>query len=269
MGSKGQLPYCDREFLDAGVRVTRDEKCLKVQETVVADGLLSQEKGDVLVNLGESPKPSTMSENIVTIFRCEPKGLRFTQEVPQNNRLQFLDLRLVFKQMAGPVENDREMYSQRLTDKEVFTGFLTYDVIEHLRYSAEMAPATRVMLAASDRARHFSEAYFQIKRRFYMHLVQTTCRTALNNSSTERADMSHPLHADNCQFQENASCPALNWEFSWRDGRAVVYLNGDAHGGEFGFTKTPRTSVRAIVRPKCGRLVAFSGRNCHGVLPVF
>ncbi|XP_077520273.1 prolyl 3-hydroxylase 2-like [Amblyomma americanum] len=161
------------------------------------------------------------------------------------------------------------MYSHRLTDKEVFTGYRTYDVIEHLRYSAEMATATRVMLAASDRARLFSEAYFQLKRRLYMHLVQTTCRTALINSSTERADMSHPLHADNCQFQENASCPALSWEFSWRDVSAVVYLNDDAHGGEFVFTKTPRTSVRAIVRPKCGRLVAFSGRNCHGVLPVF
>ncbi|KAH7935037.1 hypothetical protein HPB52_003192 [Rhipicephalus sanguineus] len=81
--------------------------------------------------------------------------------------------------------------------------------------------------------------------------------------------MSHQIHADNCQYQDNASCPVLILDFGWRDFSAAVYLNDDAHGGELVFATTPRTSVRSIVRPKCGRMVSFNSRNPHGVLPVF
>ncbi|KAL1468181.1 hypothetical protein MTO96_041650 [Rhipicephalus appendiculatus] len=56
--------------------------------------------------------------------------------------------------------------------------------------------------------------------------------------------MSHPIHADNCQYQDNASCPVLILDFRWRDFSAAVYLNDDAHGGELVFATTPRTSVR-------------------------
>ncbi|XP_037556852.2 prolyl 3-hydroxylase 3-like [Dermacentor silvarum] len=156
-----------------------------------------------------------------------------------------------------------------MTNKELFAGFRTMDLTGKLKSSSEIATAMKVMLAASDRARLYSEAYFRLKRRLYMHLVQTNCRTAEQDSTTNRTDMSHPIHADNCQYQENASCPALNWQFSWRDFSAAVYLNDDAHGGEIVFATTPRTSIRSIVRPKCGRLVSFNSRNPHGVLPVF
>ncbi|KAH6940961.1 hypothetical protein HPB50_011169 [Hyalomma asiaticum] len=223
MCPKGQVPHCDKDFLDAGIKVAMDEDCLNGPQRLVADGLMSQEECDVLLKFGGSGLPGNG-------YRNEPHPM---------------------------------------TRKEVFVGFRAGDVIQELKNSAEIATAMRVMLAVSDRARLYSEAYFRLKRRLYMHLVQVNCRTAQNDSTTNRTDMSHVIHADNCQYQDNASCPALNWDFSWRDFSAAVYLNDDAHGGELVFARTPRTSIRSIVRPKCGRMVSFNSRNSHGVLPVF
>ncbi|XP_077548326.1 prolyl 3-hydroxylase 2-like [Haemaphysalis longicornis] len=138
-----------------------------------------------------------------------------------------------------------------------------------LHSSSDNETVIRLILAASDRARLFTEAYFRLKKRLYMHLVQVNCRTAFQDSTTNRTDMSHQIHADNCQFQDNASCPELNQEFKWRNFTAALYLNDDAHGGEIVFATTPRTKIRAIIRPKCGRMVSINSRNPHGVLPVF
>ncbi|XP_075740352.1 prolyl 3-hydroxylase 3-like [Rhipicephalus microplus] len=221
--AKDQLPHCDEDFLDAGMKVVMDEDCLNGQQKVVADGMMSQEECDVLLKFGG-------------------------RGIPGN----------------GYYESPHPM-----TTKELFVGFRSSDVMEELQSSADTARAMKVMLAVSDRARLYTEAYFRLKRRLYMHLVQVNCRTAEEDSTLNRTDMSHQIHADNCQYQDNASCPVLVLDIGWRDFSAAVYLNDDAHGGELVFATTPRTSVRSIVRPKCGRMVSFNSRNPHGVLPVF
>ncbi|XP_070381370.1 prolyl 3-hydroxylase 1-like isoform X2 [Dermacentor albipictus] len=200
---KDRLPHCDKDFLDAGVRLKMDEECLNGPQRLVADGLMTQKECDVLIKFGA----------------------------------------------AGFHGNGHYGDPHPMTRKELFAGFRTMDLMGELKNSEEIATAMTVMLAASDRARLYSEAYFRLKRRLYMHLVQTNCRTAEQDSTTNRTDMSHPIHADNCQYQDNASCPALNWDFSWRDFSAAVYLNDDAHGGELVFATTPRTSIRVFHRP--------------------
>ncbi|XP_065293926.2 prolyl 3-hydroxylase 3-like isoform X4 [Dermacentor albipictus] len=92
-----------------------------------------------------------------------------------------------------------------------------------------------------------------------------------SHSTAHRRDMSHTIHSDTCDFADNATCntPDHKKTLSWRDYSAAIYLNSDFHGGQTVFTKTPRTSIRAIVRPKCGRMVSFASETAHGVLPVF
>ncbi|XP_037556018.1 prolyl 3-hydroxylase 2 isoform X2 [Dermacentor silvarum] len=104
-----------------------------------------------------------------------------------------------------------------------------------------------------------------------MHYVHLQCRIAMPNSTARRRDMSHTIHSDNCDFADNGTCknPDHKEPLSWRDYSAVIYLNSDFHGGQTVFAKTPRTSIRGIVRPKCGRMVSFASETAHGVLPVF
>ncbi|XP_049515635.1 prolyl 3-hydroxylase 3 [Dermacentor silvarum] len=52
--SKDQPPHCDSLFLDAGVRLVRDEDCLNGPQRLVADGFLTQEECATLLNLSES-----------------------------------------------------------------------------------------------------------------------------------------------------------------------------------------------------------------------
>lgn len=56
--------------------------------------------------------------------------------------------------------------------------------------------------------------------------------------------------------------------YTWRDYSAILYLNDDFDGGEFFFAEDWKSRrVQGIIRPRCGRMVAFSagGENLHGV----
>ncbi|XP_065293924.2 prolyl 3-hydroxylase 3-like isoform X2 [Dermacentor albipictus] len=127
-----------------------------------------------------------------------------------------------------------------LTKNELFVGISALQLIDRLRLSLENATASRLLFLAS-------------------------------HSTAHRRDMSHTIHSDTCDFADNATCntPDHKKTLSWRDYSAAIYLNSDFHGGQTVFTKTPRTSIRAIVRPKCGRMVSFASETAHGVLPVF
>ncbi|KAL1444842.1 hypothetical protein MTO96_029437 [Rhipicephalus appendiculatus] len=158
-----------------------------------------------------------------------------------------------------------------LTKNELFVGVHSEELISRLKQSTENATAARLMLLASRKARLITEAYFRLKKRLYIHFAHLQCRIAMPNSTARRRDMSHNIHSDNCDFADNATCkcPDYKENLSWRDYSAAIYLNNDFHGGQTVFTKTPRTSIRGIVRPKCGRMVSFRSETAHGVLPVF
>lgn len=72
-------------------------------------------------------------------------------------------------------------------------------------------------------------------------------------------------------IKNEASCIKEYPAYTWRDYSAILYLNDDFHGGEFFFVDDrERRRVQGTVRPKCGRMVAFSagGENLHGVQAV-
>nr|XP_037273097.1 prolyl 3-hydroxylase 3-like [Rhipicephalus microplus] len=219
---KDQLPHCDGTFLDAGVRLVRDEDCLNGPQRLVADGFLTQEECATLLKLSE------------TAISGSGYGKRFPN-----------------------------------TKYEDFSGVTLKNLKQQLEKSTIDVSAAKLVLLTAERSRLYVEAYFRLKRRLHAHFVHLACRNATERSTTNRTDMSHVIHSDNCQFQQNGSCPAIRKDLVAREFSAAVYLNDDVHGGEMVLATTPRTSIRAVIPPKCGRIVALNSRNPHGVLPVF
>jgi len=93
-------------------------------------------------------------------------------------------------------------------------------------------------------------------------------RASFLDSPTNRSDFSHRIHADNCVISNDGFCHREDPAYTWRDYSAILYLNEDFEGGEFFFVENRTTHrVQSTVRPRCGRVVAFSagGENLHGV----
>ncbi|KAH8032386.1 hypothetical protein HPB51_024515 [Rhipicephalus microplus] len=192
-----QLPHCDGTFLDAGVRLVRDEDCLNGPQRLVADGFLTQEECATLLKLSE------------TAISGSGYGKRFPN-----------------------------------TKYEDFSGVTLKNLKQQLEKSTIDVSAAKLVLLTAERSRLYVEAYFRLKRRLHAHFVHLACRNATERSTTNRTDMSHVIHSDNCQFQQNGSCPAIRKDLVAREFSAAVYLNDDVHGGEMVLATTPRTSIR-------------------------
>uniref|UniRef100_A0A452TEF8 procollagen-proline 3-dioxygenase n=1 Tax=Ursus maritimus TaxID=29073 RepID=A0A452TEF8_URSMA len=119
----------------------------------------------------------------------------------------------------------------------------------------------KLLLEVSERVRTLTQAYFSPERPLHLSFTHLVCRSAIEGEQDQRMDLSHPVHADNCVLDpDTGDC--------WRAG--LLYLNDDFHGGDLFFTEPNALTVTAQVRPRCGRLVAFSsgGENPHGVWAV-
>ncbi|XP_011057841.1 PREDICTED: prolyl 3-hydroxylase 2-like isoform X1 [Acromyrmex echinatior] len=126
----------------------------------------------------------------------------------------------------------------------------------------------KLFLQHTEEARNHVERYFNLDRPLYFTYTHLVCRTALLDSPANRTDLSHEIHADNCVIKDDGSCLREDPAYTWRDYSAILYLNDDFDGGEFFFVEDwKRRRVQGIVRPRCGRMVAFSagGENLHGV----
>ncbi|XP_077463946.1 prolyl 3-hydroxylase 2 [Stigmatopora argus] len=123
----------------------------------------------------------------------------------------------------------------------------------------------------SERVRRIVESYFVLNTTLHFSYTHMVCRTAITGQQEHRNDLSHPIHADNCLLDPEANeCWKESPARTERDYSALLYLNGDFEGGEFIFTQMDTKTVTATVKPKCGRVVAFSsgGENPHGVKAV-
>lgn len=101
----------------------------------------------------------------------------------------------------------------------------------------------------------------------FAHVSKKFIWSLFSDSPVNRTDLSHEIHADNCVIKEG-SCLREDPAYTWRDYSAILYLNDDFDGGEFFFVEDwKRRRIQSIVRPQCGRMVAFSagGENLHGV----
>nr|XP_023966900.1 prolyl 3-hydroxylase 3 isoform X1 [Chrysemys picta bellii] len=128
-----------------------------------------------------------------------------------------------------------------------------------------------LLLHASEKSRKIVESYFTPGKRLHFSFTHLVCRTAVEGDQDGRMDLSHPVHADNCLLDpEGKECWREPPAYMYRDFSGILYLNDDFHGGDLFFTEVDAVTVTAQVRPKCGKLVAFSsGReNPHGIWAV-
>ncbi|XP_077548745.1 prolyl 3-hydroxylase 3-like [Haemaphysalis longicornis] len=73
---------------------------------------------------------------------------------------------------------------------------------------------------------------------------------------------------ESCRLQPNGSCAQPDHSSKLEHYGAVLFLNADFQGGHFVFVGKTASSIRASVRPKCGRAVIFAGDQPHGYLPL-
>ncbi|XP_014480867.1 PREDICTED: prolyl 3-hydroxylase 1-like isoform X2 [Dinoponera quadriceps] len=128
-----------------------------------------------------------------------------------------------------------------------------------------------LLLRHTEAARDHVERYFDLDQQLYFTYTHLVCRTALPDAPANRMDLSHQIHADNCLIKNDSSCVRESPAYTWRDYSAILYLNDDFDGGEFFFVDERKEHrVQSTVKPRCGRMVAFSagGENLHGVRAV-
>ncbi|NWJ00487.1 P3H3 hydroxylase, partial [Crypturellus undulatus] len=129
----------------------------------------------------------------------------------------------------------------------------------------------KLLLQASEKSRKITESYFTPGKKLHFSFTHLVCRTAVEGEQEGRMDLSHPVHADNCLLDpEGNECWREPPAYVYRDYSGILYLNDDFQGGGLFFTELDTVTVTAKVRPKCGRLVAFSSgkENPHGVWAV-
>ncbi|XP_065507831.1 prolyl 3-hydroxylase 3 isoform X2 [Caloenas nicobarica] len=129
----------------------------------------------------------------------------------------------------------------------------------------------KLFLQASEKSRKIVESYFTPGKKLHFSFTHLVCRTAIDEEQGGRMDLSHPVHADNCLLDpEGQECWREPPAYVYRDYSGILYLNDDFQGGGLFFTEMDTVTVTAEVRPKCGRLVAFSSgkENPHGVWAV-
>ncbi|XP_062984492.1 prolyl 3-hydroxylase 3 [Elgaria multicarinata webbii] len=157
------------------------------------------------------------------------------------------------------------------TPHERFEGLTVLKALQLAEESAVNWRDAKLLLQASEKSRKIVESYFTPGKSLYFSFTHLVCRTATEGKQEGRMDLSHPVHADNCLLDpEGNSCWREPPAYVYRDFSAILYLNDDFQGGNLFFTETDAVTMTAQVRPKCGRLVAFSsgGENPHGVWAV-
>ncbi|XP_004708289.1 prolyl 3-hydroxylase 3, partial [Echinops telfairi] len=157
------------------------------------------------------------------------------------------------------------------TRHEHFEGLTVLKAVQLARAGAVSTQGAKLLLEASEHSRAVTEAYFSPGRPLHLSFTHLVCRSAIAGEQEQRMDLSHPVHADNCILDpDTGECWQEPPAYTYRDYSGILYLNDDFQGGNLFFTEPNALTVTAQVRPRCGRLVAFSagGENPHGVWAV-
>ncbi|XP_062050682.1 prolyl 3-hydroxylase 3 [Lepus europaeus] len=157
------------------------------------------------------------------------------------------------------------------TPHERFEGLTVLKAAQLARAGAVGSQGAKLLLEVSERVRTLTQAYFSPERPLHLSFTHLVCRSAIEGEQEQRMDLSHPVHADNCVLDpDTGECWREPPAYTYRDYSGVLYLNDDFQGGDLFFTEPNALTVTARVRPRCGRLVAFSSgvENPHGVWAV-
>lgn len=153
------------------------------------------------------------------------------------------------------------------TENEIFTG-LDMKHGDQLVRDSQVSPGTlELFLDISEHARLLVEKYLNLTQPLYFDYTHLVCRTAIEGDTDREADLSHPVHSDNCMIQPDGSCIPDAFAYVQRHYSAVLYLNDNFEGGQFFFAHRNKSEQIAL-EPKCGRLVAFNAGDYHGVKAV-
>uniref|UniRef100_A0A8C5TXF1 procollagen-proline 3-dioxygenase n=1 Tax=Malurus cyaneus samueli TaxID=2593467 RepID=A0A8C5TXF1_9PASS len=157
------------------------------------------------------------------------------------------------------------------TPHERFEGLTVLKAVQLAQNGDVEWRDAKLLLQASEKSRKIIESYFAPGKKLHFSFTHLVCRTAVDGEQEGRMDLSHPVHADNCLLDpEGQECWKEPPAYVYRDYSGILYLNDDFQGGGLFFTEMDSVTVTAEVRPKCGRLVAFSSgkENPHGVWAV-
>ncbi|XP_040834953.1 prolyl 3-hydroxylase 3 [Ochotona curzoniae] len=225
------------------------------------------------------PKPVTYWKDVLLL-----EGVTLTQDARQLNGSE----RAVLDGLLTPAEcgvllqlakdaagaGARSGYGGRRsphTPHERFEGLTVLKAAQLARAGTVDSQGPKLLLEVSERVRTLTQAYFSPERPLHLSFTHLVCRSAIEGEQEQRMDLSHPVHADNCFLDpDTGECWREPPAYTFRDYSGVLYLNDDFQGGDLFFTEPNALTVTARVRPRCGRLVAFSsgGENPHGVWAV-
>ncbi|KAL3842117.1 hypothetical protein ACJMK2_020168 [Sinanodonta woodiana] len=154
------------------------------------------------------------------------------------------------------------------TDSETFLGLNISRASKLVQQKAVSMNIVQLALDISEMSRLLVEKFLNLSHPLYFEYTHLVCRTAKEANEKDRSDdLSHPVHADNCDLQPDGTCIVRETSFMQRHYSAILYLNEDIEGGDF-FFAYPNKSVQVSVQPKCGRLVGFNAGEFHGVRAV-
>uniref|UniRef100_A0A8B9J5R7 procollagen-proline 3-dioxygenase n=1 Tax=Astyanax mexicanus TaxID=7994 RepID=A0A8B9J5R7_ASTMX len=151
---------------------------------------------------------------------------------------------------------------------EMFQGITVLKTLKLGQEGLLPVKSARLFFDLSEKVRKVVESHFSLETLLYFSHSHLLCRSA---NEEKQEDPSHPVHADNCLLiSELNECIKETSTYTHQDYSAILYLNDDFEGGDFIFTELDAETVTAVVRPQCGRVVAFGGskENLHGVRAV-
>uniref|UniRef100_A0A8C2NDB9 procollagen-proline 3-dioxygenase n=1 Tax=Capra hircus TaxID=9925 RepID=A0A8C2NDB9_CAPHI len=206
------------------------------------------------------PKPLTHWKDVLLM-----EGVTLTQDARQLNGSE----RAVLDGLLTPAECG--VLLQLAKDAAEAGGLTVLKAAQLARAGAVGSQGAQLLLEVSERVRSLTQAYFSPDRPLHLSFTHLVCRSAIEGEQAQRMDLSHPVHADNCVLDpDTGECWREPPAYTYRDYSGLLYLNDDFQGGDLFFTEPNALTVTAQVRPRCGRLVAFSSgvENPHGVWAV-
>ena len=246
-----------KKFQNDGVEIVMAEKELKSKERFVADGLMTEEQCQTLMDITQEGALSG-------------DGYKLKPEFPHSKHETFEGLTVSRSTEKKSVEGSgggKEGNISPHTERELFAGLSVWRSLELAHVGVISKKAANLYLDVSEYGRLLVEKYFNLTQPLYFDFTHLVCRTAVEGLQDDRIDLSHPVHADNCLLQADGACHRQFPAYVQRDYSAVIYLNDDFDGGDFFFAHRNR-SAEVSLRPKCGRIVGFNAAELHGVKAV-
>ncbi|KAK0060311.1 prolyl 3-hydroxylase 1-like isoform X1 [Biomphalaria pfeifferi] len=249
-----------KRFKDKGVKVIKTAKDLKGEERFAAEGLATDEQCEILRNVAlELGRAGDGYSGV--------RSPHTTNEIFVGVTLEHFRKSLTVVPASYFGLTTKPTFISPHTKNELLHGISVYKANKLLLDGYVQSYGLRMLLERSEEARLFVEKYFNLTKPLFFEYTHLVCRTAINDSNTDRQDLSHPVHGDNCILQPDGTCTHDFPAFTQRHYSALLYLNSDFEGGEFFFAH-PNKTEQVSIHPKCGLLVGFNASSLHGVKAV-